>query len=147
MQAHIGEGMVRPVGDPEDVPLLDAEREPQVFEVGGAFDRVVGAQVDAERFQPVPAVRARLRKRLPGFRRVERHVERLPREAVDVITGQARLCRIRPALRHEDHVAIAVEVAGERHRDLGYRVVAGTAGEPDDRIGLRVGRRGRDDGD
>ena len=72
VKPHIGEGMVRPVGDPEDVPLLDAERQPQVFEVGGALDRVVGAQVDAERLEPLPAFRASLShtpSRFPARRR------------------------------------------------------------------------------
>ena len=91
VEPHIGEGMVGPIGDPEDVPLLDAEREPQVLEVVGALDRVVGAEVDAERLQPMPALCGRLRECLPGFRRVERLVERLRREAVDLVTGEARL--------------------------------------------------------
>ena len=39
------------------------------------------------------------------------------------------------------------KLAGKRHRNLGDGVVARTAGEPDDRIGLGVRRRGEDDGD
>src|SRR5262249_2161172 len=45
IEAHIGEGVVRPVGNPIDIPLPDAEREPQVLEIGGTFDRVEGAKL------------------------------------------------------------------------------------------------------
>ena len=148
MQPHVGEGMVRSIGDSEDVPLGDAERAPQILEIVRALDRVVGGEVDAERLQSaagIPPSPSLGLLRFPARRTASSSVS--AENAIDLRAGQARLGRIRPALRHEDHVAIAVEVAGERHRDLGDRVVAGTAGEPDDRIGLRVRRCGRDDRD
>ena len=93
MEPHVGEREVGAVGNPEDVPLLDVQRDPQIFEIVGALDRVVGAR-------STPSASSRCRHLRVAFAYASpvsgasygmSSVSAGP--AIDLVAGQARLRR------------------------------------------------------
>src|SRR6185312_4299635 len=98
MHPHVVEGEVGAVGDPVDVPFLDREGLTEFVEVVGAFQRVVGAEVDAAADQLGAALLRRGDVGATGRGRVVGQVERFSSPAVDDRAGQLRPRRVGAAL-------------------------------------------------
>ena len=147
MLAHEREREIAAVGDPEDVPLGDPQRRPQVGEVGGVLGRVVGAEVDPSLGQTPVAGPRRRHLCAPGRRGVIDQTYAAGDEPGTLRAEERRLGEAHPALVHENELSVAVEPGVDRCRCASDGAPSGAASEVHDGIGRRRRRHGGDDGD
>ena len=127
---------VRSIGRPVDVPYVEAEHLAEVGEIGGAFRRVVGAEVGARGGEV--AVTG-LRRRQMGAHRflgIEAKAEKLPGKRVGGRARQRRLREHGAALAHHIDVPVTDEIGSDKPVDLQGGNVARAAGKIDNGIGL-----------
>ena len=103
------QGQLGAVGDPVDVPFVDAQGHAQVGDVGGVLGGVVGGDVDAGGGHPVPAVLDDRRVRDRGGLRREGHADGLVEEHVELGAAEERVGVVRAPLVHVDDLALGVE--------------------------------------
>ena len=129
----------RSVGDPVDVPAVDAQCPPEVGDVGGVLRAVVGSEVDASCGQLVAALLDRRGVCGGGRFRREGKADRVVDELLPPGTSEAGVGAVRAALVDEDDFAVGVKSVLDHERHLERAGSAGAAREVDDRIAL--GRR------
>ena len=138
MIAQVRQREPRSVGDAVDVPFVDAQRDPQVGEVGRILGGVVCRRVEAL----VPyATYADLVGRDLGLGRLCRQEWDADRIVVGLFSFGAleqRIGEVGAALVDEDHLALGVESRGHLACDLERTRTARPSGEHHERVGLGV---------